>query len=84
MNRGRHKKDKEKIIPFSNFCTPEGYMIKQDYYVEGFKDNIRIFNEHLPFEYMPFRMSLDWLINRINYHGWNKIVINNQTIDINH
>lgn len=84
MNRGRHKK-KEKIIPLSSFCKPDDCtMIKQSYVVEGFINNKRVFKELMPFDSMLYIYVYDWLKKRKAFNGWDKIVINNQIIDINH
>lgn len=80
MNRGRHKK--KKIIPLSDFRTPDGKMIKQNYYVKAFKDDEMVFNEKLPFEQMHYIHVYDWIRSRIYFSGWNKITINDQTITI--
>lgn len=84
MNRGRHKK-KEKIIPLTSFRMPnDGRMIKQSYHVEGFKNNKSVFKELMPFDLMLYIHVYDWLRRRKIFYGWDKIVINNQIIDINH
>ena len=84
MNRGRHKK-KEKIIPLTSFRRPnDAIMIKQSYLVEGFKNNKRVFKELMPFDLMLYIHVYDWLRKRKAIYGWDKIVINNQIIDINH
>lgn len=84
MNRGRHKK-KEKIIPLTSLRMPnDGRMIKQSYLVEGFKNNKRIFKELMPFDLMLYIHVYDWLKRRKTFYEWDKIVINNQIIDINH
>lgn len=84
MNRGRHKK-KERIIPLTSFCRPDdAIMIKQSYLVEGFKDNKRVFKELMPFDSMLYIHVYDWLRKIKALNGWDKIVINNQIIDINH
>lgn len=84
MNRGRHKK-KEKTIPLISFRRPgDAIMIKQSYLVEGFKNNKRVFKELLPFDSMLYIHVYDWLRKMKALNGWDKIVINNQIIDINH
>lgn len=84
MNRGRHKK-KEKIIPLTNFRIPDdSRMINQSYHVEGFKNNKRVFKELMPFDLMLYIHVYDWLKRKKTFDGWDKIVINNQIIDINH
>lgn len=83
MNRGRHKK--KKIIPLTSFRKPnDGIMIKQSYLVEGFKNNKRVFKELMSFDLMLYIHVYDWLRRRKISDGWDKIVINNQIIDINH
>ena len=62
----------------------DGRMIKQSYLVEGFKDNKRVFKELMPFKFMLYIHVYDWLRKRKAFDGWDKIVINNQIIDINH
>lgn len=59
-------------------------MIKQSYLVEGFKNNKRIFKELMPFDLMLYIHVYDWLKRRKTFYEWDKIVINNQIIDINH
>lgn len=84
MNRGRHKK-KEKIIPLSSFCKlNDCTMIKQSYVVEGFRNNKRVFKELMPFDSMLYIHVYDWLRKAKALNEWDKIVINNQIIDINH
>lgn len=84
MNRGRHRK-KEKIIPLTSFrMLNDSRMIKQSYHVEGFKNNKRVFKELMPFDLMLYIHVYDWLKKRKAFDGWDKIVINNQIIDINH
>lgn len=84
MNRGRHRK-KEKIIPLTSLRMPnDSRMIKQSYLVEGFKNNKRIFKELMPFDLMLYIHVYDWLRRRKTFDGWDKIVINDQIIDINH
>jgi hypothetical protein len=83
MNRGRHKK--KKIIPLTSFCKPNDcIMIKQSYLVEGFKNNKRVFKELMSFDLMLHIHVYGWLRRRKISDGWDKIVINNQIIDINH
>ena len=83
MNRGRHKK--KKIIPLTSFRRPDDcIMIKQSYLVEGFINNKRVFKELMPFDLMLYIHVYDWLRKRKIFDGWDKIVINNQIIDINH
>lgn len=84
MNRGRHKK-KEKIIPLTSLrMSNDSRMIKQSYLVEGFKNNKRVFKELMPFDLMLYIHVYDWLRRRKTFDGWDKIVINDQIIDINH
>lgn len=84
MNRGRHKK-KEKIIPLTSLRIPnDGGMIKQSYLVEGFKNNKRVFKELMPFDLIPYIYVYGWLKRKKTSDGWDKIVINDQIIDINH
>lgn len=84
MNRGRHRK-KEKIIPLSSFRMPnDARMIKQLYHVEGFKNDKRVFKELMPFDSILYIHVYNWLKMRKTSNGWDKIVINNQIIDINH
>lgn len=84
MNRGRHKK-KEKIIPLTSLRMPnDSRMIKQSYHVEGFINNKRVFKELMPFDLMLYIHVYNWLRRKKTFDGWDKIVINNQTIDINH
>ena len=59
-------------------------MIKQSYLVEGFKNNKRVFKELMPFDLMLYIHVYDWLRKRKIFYGWDKIVINDQIIDINH
>lgn len=59
-------------------------MIKQSYLVEGFKNNKRVFKELMPFDLMLYIHVYDWLRRRKTFYGWDKIVINDQIIDINH
>lgn len=83
MNRGRHRK--KKIIPLTSFRRPDdAIMIKQSYLVEGFINNKRVFKELMPFDLMLYIHVYDWLRKRKISNGWDKIVINNQIIDINH
>lgn len=83
MNRGRHKK--KKIIPLTSFRIPnDARMIEQSYLVEGFKNNKRVFKELMPFDLMLYIRVYDWLKRKKTFDGWNKIVINDQIIDINH
>lgn len=59
-------------------------MIKQSYLVEGFKNNKRVFKELMPFDLMLYIHVYDWLRRRKTFYEWDKIVINDQIIDINH
>lgn len=82
MNRGRHRK-KEKIIPLTSLRIPnDSRMIKQSYFVEGFKNNKRIFKELMPFDEMLYIYVYDWLRRKKIYDKWDKIVINDQIIEI--
>ena len=84
MNRGRHRK-KEKIIPLTSLRMPnDSRMIKQSYLVEGFKNNKRVFKELMPFDSMLYIDVYNWLRVRKIFYEWDKIVINDQIIDIKH
>lgn len=59
-------------------------MIKQSYLVEGFKNNKRVFKELMPFDLMLYIDVYNWLRVRKIFYEWDKIVINDQIIDIKH